>query len=267
MLIKQYGSKLIDGTISDQELQALLDSKTFTKSNGYVDPYKPISDLNYSQWNGITDFVSTIGPKIPSDTLNKLTSRLIDMAPSIGDNTFMRNSTLERAFLAFEMTDSPTSAESHFNSDRFNKEFSGPNDIAKLKQVILTLGGQLFELALDKKLQKLIKLCDGYKIHLEKSLKPSSKLDIVNEMLSALQNNAVSKATRIRNMSAVLTEENKTTLKQHRQSSKFLETILNVLSLGIYSKISKGTFAFWKSHGEVLTNRVEEENNEMPKKR
>lgn len=39
----------------------------------------------------------------------------------------------------------------------------------------------------------------------------------------------------------------------------FLEGVLNVLTLGIYSKVSKGTFRFWQTHGEALGKQVQDE--------
>jgi hypothetical protein len=59
-------------------------------------------------------------------------------------------------------------------------------------------------------------------------------------------------------------------LKHQRSPSatKFLENIMNLLTLGIYSKVSKGTFAFWKSHGEAageqINNLVEEAQKSRP---
>lgn len=49
----------------------------------------------------------------------------------------MRGSSLEKAFLAFEMAHYPTKAEEHFNSTRVRTEFPGENDIDNLKAVIL----------------------------------------------------------------------------------------------------------------------------------
>ncbi|CAM2948943.1 hypothetical protein [Legionella worsleiensis] len=89
-----------------------------------------------------------------------------------------------------------------------------------------------------------------------------NKYKIVNAMNNHLNDNTVNSiADRINNMQSVLSEENKNILKNRRDSSngiKFLEYIFHILTLGIYSKASKGTFAFWKAHGESLTNCVEE---------
>ena len=88
ILMDIFGQQIIDGTISDDELNTLLSTGMFTKSEGYVDPYK-VNDSNHSEWNAILDFVQTIGPKMSDDKLHKLTARLIQIAPSRGENTFM----------------------------------------------------------------------------------------------------------------------------------------------------------------------------------
>lgn len=52
-------------------------------------------------------------------------------------------------------------------------------------------------------------------------------------------------------------ETNKDILLKHRDSfaKRFLVAIGNLLTLGIPSKISKNSFAFWKSHGGVFVDR------------
>lgn len=70
---------------------------------------------------------------------------------------------------------------------------------------------------------------------------------------------------RIENMTKVLTPKNQEILKSRRDSSsgmKFLEKVFNILTLGVYSKISKGTFAFWKSHGEAFAQKVSDSSEE-----
>lgn len=274
-LIERYATKLIDGTFTTQELQKLLSSSTFGKSAGYADPNKPVSDSNFNQWNGIIDFVATIGPNIPADTLHQITEQLIRLAPDRGENTFMRNSTLEKAFLAYEMAYYPNNAQSHFYSDRMVRSFPNENDIANLKRVILQPGVALFESSIDAKLEALIKQCQDYKTHLEHALKNprnkqlepiNNKLHIVNQLIGALENTNVNKITRIHDMKEVLTVENRATLNKHRDSSRFLETVLNILSIGLYSKFSKGTFAFWKSHGEAMVDKLDEQNTKGPGK-
>ncbi len=144
ILMDKFGKKIIDGTISDDELNTLLSTGMFTKSDGYVDPDK-VNDSNHSEWNAISDFVQTIGPEMSDDILHKLTARLIQIAPSRGENTFMRNSTLEKAFLAYEMYRSPEKTEEHFKSSRIKAEFNSEKGIINLKEVILMPGIKYFE--------------------------------------------------------------------------------------------------------------------------
>lgn len=88
------------------------------------------------------------------------------------------------------------------------------------------------------------------------------KHNIVTSMLSKLTDKKVnSDEQHIVDMMAVLTPKAREILKERSDSSngaRFLESIFHVITLGIYSKLTKGTFAFWKSHGEALTDNVEE---------
>ena len=120
-------------------LDTLLDDGTFKRSPGtaYVDPNAPVSDSNHTQMDAIKDFVQTIGEELTPDVLHLLTARIIERAPDRGQNTFMRNSTLEKAFLAYEMTREPELAAFHFDSPRIKNSFPGTNDIPNLKKVIL----------------------------------------------------------------------------------------------------------------------------------
>ncbi|ARB90893.1 hypothetical protein [Legionella longbeachae] len=138
-LLKKYGKSLNDGTISDQTLDLLLQPDTFKRSPGtaYVDPNKPVTDTNHTQMDAIKDFVETVGEELSPEVLHTLTDRIIQRAPDRGENTFMRNSTLEKALLAYEMALYPDLAESHFNSERIKTTFPRETDIANLKTVIL----------------------------------------------------------------------------------------------------------------------------------
>lgn len=80
------------------------------------------------------------------------------------------------------------------------------------------------------------------------------KYNVVNDMIHAL-----SAKNPIDNMVKIMTD-NKKILTDHRSSSgaRFFQDILNILSFGLYSKYTKGTFAFWKSRGEVLTDNLDE---------
>lgn len=304
ILVNLYGPKLRDGSITDAEIDHLLKHDTFKKSEGFVDPSKPLSDSNFSKMDSIKDFVLTVAPSIPQDKLHDLTARLIARSPEGEKNTFMRGSTLEKAFLAYELLHYPATAETHFNSERVKKEFPGANDIPNLKAVILkpiidfyrsapppTSGVNSVPAVKEKlsnikdearakpdaTLLNLIRLCSDYKAHLESSvgidkLKQSNneiptlaqkKYQITNQMLAKLNDKTMESTDRIKKMDEVLTPQNRETLKDRRDSSagaRFLENVLHILTLTLYSVFSKGTASFWKSHGEVLTDNIDKEN-------
>mgnify|MGYP000104782479 CR=1 FL=1 len=149
-LIDAYGAQVINGTITDAELVKLMDTRSFPKSEGYVDPNKPISENNHSQTDAINDFVLAIAPQLKPEILHQLTARMLVLGKDHGANTFMRNSTLEKAFLAYEMSRFPRFAEQFFIPAEKHKDspeqqarlrmqvaFPGKNDIPNLKQVIL----------------------------------------------------------------------------------------------------------------------------------
>ena len=137
VLLKRYGKQLISGAISDDELRELMHRDSFPKSNGYANPQKPVTDLNHSQQDAINDFILAIGPKLKPAILHDLTRRMIGLADQGSENTFMRTSTLEKAFLAYEMSKYPLAVEEHFASRRFKAEFKSGNDIENLLTVIL----------------------------------------------------------------------------------------------------------------------------------
>lgn len=155
ILVERYGDKLVNGTITDRELDVLLDVQSFPRSVGYVDVNKPVSDKNHSQSDAINDFVLAVAPKLTLAMLHQLTARLINLASDTGQNTFMRNASLEKAFLAYELAKFPQAAQTFFlptssiepvesvkyqefqARNRMQKEFSGTNDLANLQRVIL----------------------------------------------------------------------------------------------------------------------------------
>jgi VPS inhibitor protein E len=138
-LIQKYGESIKNGTISDEMLDSLSGQDVFKRSPGtsYIDPHAPLSESNYSQMDGIKDFVQTIGEELKPEVLHELTARIIERAPDRGANTFMRNSTLEKALLAYELCKHAELAEGHFDSPRIKSALSGKNDIVNLKTIIL----------------------------------------------------------------------------------------------------------------------------------
>jgi VPS inhibitor protein E len=154
-LITVYEKKLINGTITDHELTILMDKSSFPKSEGYVHPNKPMTEKNHSQMDAIIDFILLVAPKLTREVLHQLTARMISLTPDQGANAFMRNTTLEKYFLAYELFQFPKSAQLFFEANAFEisevspkyqefkarqrmqHEFSGVNDFLFLQSVIL----------------------------------------------------------------------------------------------------------------------------------
>lgn len=124
----------------------------------------------------------------------------------------------------------------------------------------------------EEQLIKIKALCDAYQKHLGNS---NTDVDIMNKrwVVSSMKdvlNTEESSSTKIEKLRKILAHpDNKKTLIAHRSSvaTRFVQVILNILSLGFYSNITKGTFAFWKSHGEVLADNIDENINKKPGKK
>lgn len=88
------------------------------------------------------------------------------------------------------------------------------------------------------------------------------KYRIVNSMMDKLIDPTVhSNEQKLHNFKSEMTDETKRVLSSRRDMNRgfqFLENIFHTLTLGIYSKLTKGTFQFWKSHGEALTDKLED---------
>lgn len=388
-----------------KQLKNKLFSKKSTKNQGND---SEVNDNNFGVMDGMKDFVLHIAPMMSATVLHDITAKLIRLSPDeVEKNTYMRNANLVKVFLAYELYAFPDNAKKNLASERMQKEFSGPNDIANLRRVILEPSVVFFETELktqrmpfnediiqtpaqtaadisrdsdvecqdqdshsnydllslqpppqlpvelpqesslevlnatdnynhqqqplepvpvapelpksstqtvrdkakrvveqaamkpqqtrmsrmpeaasvpstkvvnneqDARLAALIKLCQNYLSHLGQptttDAPANNKLNLVNNMLEELENPHITFAgQKIRNMNRVLTPENKAILAEQRSGMgiKFLETLLHVLTAGLYAKYSKNTFAFWKSHGEALADNIEQltrDNNEALK--
>lgn len=283
-LLDPIKERLINGSISDEEIINLLDPKTFTPSPGVKSFQKPVDDLNHNRLDMMRDFMLVVGPSLSPEILHNLTARVIDLAPQCDMNTFMRNTTLEKMFLSYEMARQPKLAEQHFASKRMKAEIKDADEVQKLKNKMLKPNVDFFKEQLVNdfpKVKQLFKLCVEYQDHLKQSLahlnfekgtQPKNQEDclaikkfkLVQQMINKLKEDKVDYSRRINNMMKILTPENKKCLEGHRNSSvggRFLENIFHIITLGIYSKLSKGSFSFWKTHGEVLCEQVEHQAN------
>ena len=106
--------------------------------------------------------------------------------------------------------------------------------------------------------------------------KAIGKYNIVTKILKELTDVDVTPAQRIKNLGNFLrspknkrsTALNAEILQENRTGTKFLKKILAVCSLflwPLHSKLTRGTFKAWKSHGEVLTDAVTEITGPKPK--
>lgn len=119
-LIAQYGQKIIQETISNEELLMLLDATEgiFKQSIGYVNPNTPVMDKNFSVADGIIDVVLTLAPELSEEQLHVFNERLINLFFSSYDqHEFLRKSTLDKYFLCYEMVHFPQNANRHFESE------------------------------------------------------------------------------------------------------------------------------------------------------
>ncbi|KTD75199.1 hypothetical protein [Legionella waltersii] len=111
-----------------------------------------------------------------------------------------------------------------------------------------------------EKISALINLCSDYKAHLERtqSSQHHEKLTIMQKLEAILQDNKKKPDQRLSDFAKCFSE-NRSTLQEHRDSisTRFIASILHVLSLGLYSKFTKGTFAFWRSHGDIVCDKLE----------
>ncbi len=153
-----------------------------------------------------------------------------------------------------------------------------PSTVAKQATKIACKAAEIARKAsedIDKKNKKeadtvkqLLSLCETYIKHLplnpeEKSI-AYNKLAVVNSLRNALIEEDVSGAKtnveRLKAFTRLLTPENKKIISAHRDSAgiRFLAKVAHILTFGIISKLTKGTFAFWKSHGEAFSEQAEE---------
>ncbi|MDF1677451.1 MAG: hypothetical protein P1U32_02010 [Legionellaceae bacterium] len=155
-LIKEYGKALIDGTINDEELSALMNDERFSRSSTY-DAFSPVTDSNHSVLDSLRDFVATIGPQIPLATFHQLTIQLI--APAVKAlegvtqarrDTLMRDSTLDRIFLSYEFAHAKDAAETHFQKGGILYQFQLPKNEESLKNVLLKENIRFFKTVRDQ---------------------------------------------------------------------------------------------------------------------
>ncbi len=121
-LLKEYGEKFQDNSITDAELETVMEQ--LRSSAGYYKADKPITDRNHSTQQAVRDFVGQIAPLIPAAHFHTLVERLIlleheatkagntaTVGAQAGKNLgLMRNASLAKSFYEYEMAHYPAEA-------------------------------------------------------------------------------------------------------------------------------------------------------------
>lgn len=85
------------------------------------------------------------------------------------------------------------------------------------------------------------------------------KYIIVNQMLDDLNKSGMASNEKLEQFQRSLSTY-KDELAEHRDGAvmKFIKNVLHILSAGVASKLTKESFQFWKSHGEVFADKAED---------
>jgi len=101
-LMEQYGIKLLDQRLADQDIDVLLNSTTFAPSSEDVDPELPLSDENYSTADAMRLFILAIAPQMSIEESIAFTERLINQTSSlVSIGAFLQTASLAKFFLAY----------------------------------------------------------------------------------------------------------------------------------------------------------------------
>ncbi|MCC5792575.1 MAG: hypothetical protein JJT82_08230 [Legionellaceae bacterium] len=137
IFLRIYGKRLIELSITDEQLEKLLAPLIFQRSPLYI-AVKEVSDDNFSESEGMKDFVRHLAPQMTLANLHQLIARMIPLIPQeIEENKFMRNNSLAKTLLAYEFAVNPAAAETHFTLSRMQKELPSDHARSAFKEVIL----------------------------------------------------------------------------------------------------------------------------------
>ena len=101
-LIEQYGRKIIDETLSSEELAQLIKPETFAPSSDEVDSELPLTDENYSTTDAMRLFVLFVAPKANEKALLALTANIIVTTPPAAETgNFLQKASLVKFLLAY----------------------------------------------------------------------------------------------------------------------------------------------------------------------
>ena len=131
-LLSQYGQKLIDNSITDDELKQFMDNDNFkAQTNSEIYPKTSYSDADYQSLHAMLDFVESIAPFLEQGVLPALVTRCLMFEKvrrdSIKDkirenpqnfNGYMRDTVLEKYLLTYELAQTEPAGK---KSTRFDK--------------------------------------------------------------------------------------------------------------------------------------------------
>jgi len=146
-LISQYGQKMIDGTISDDEIKMLCDTtKTFASitipdQETTEDNY---SDTHYRSIDAIRDFIVAIGPYIPENKVHSLVERFIktEIDTLNKNNTqIFKGTSMPRFLLAYAEVHYPAEYQKSFEKNSaLDTHFNGNIPREQINKVVGSTG-------------------------------------------------------------------------------------------------------------------------------
>jgi hypothetical protein len=138
-LLSQYGQKLIDNSITDDELKQLMDGGSFKQHGNPASNAKQFySDADHTTTHAMLDFVGSIGPFLNKDQVEQLVTRCLDLSDQSNPTQYMRNATLEKCFLSYELAVHPQTNSVRFLKGEFLYNiFETSQNIKNLQDTIL----------------------------------------------------------------------------------------------------------------------------------
>lgn len=146
--------------------------------------------------------------------------------------------------------------------EAMNKNFKVPAEIDYAKHQFVATQSADNDQNRRKYVVAAIALCDEYLKHLRSRYDHQThtidKINAVQAMRAALSNSNVKSDLERLKQAYKIHNEHQELWKKHRDPLGLLiiKFIGHILTLGIVSKINKGTFSFWKPHSQVLSENL-----------
>lgn len=184
-LIARYGDKLINNTITDQELITLGKTHPAGAQKGTsvffypVGNYRPAdtdySDERHTTSEAMRDFVAIIAPHIPEENFHALVGRFIMLAEKGPRNSFMRGSTIEKYFLSYEIAHYSEASQKRFEEHSYLQTLFSPNELKTLQANVLQPNVTFFKsmASINKNENQNVRLAIEISQHADEILKKS----------------------------------------------------------------------------------------------